>query len=163
MSHVRCAQSKIKSQIPPAVLLSSSCRIFALLSFFLCYSLIFSMSFPFVVAKFLIGSFILLLSNKNFSGWSTSVVNFTFRVWLGVSFADVFPDNPFSLEVGFFAELLNLDPELRLDLCVAPVFPCPVRFTVLPKSGISKFLSYNCVNSKFVNRLTILAFSYPFL
>lgn len=163
LSHVQYARRKIKRQIPPAVLLSSSCKIFALLSFFLCYSLIFSINFPFVVAKFLIGSFIFLLSNKNFSGWSTYVVNFTFLVWFGVSFADVFPDNPFSFEVGFLAELLNLEPELKLDLCVAPVLPCPVKFTVLPKSGISKFLSYNWVNSKFVNKLTILAFSYPFL
>ena len=74
-----------KYQIPPAVLLSSSCKMLALRSFFLCYSRIVSMSFSFEFKTLFYVTF--LRSNKNFSGCKTYVVSFTLRVSpLGVSF-----------------------------------------------------------------------------
>ncbi len=98
-----------------------------------------------VVGKFLDGSDTLRLSNKNFYGWSIYVVSFTFRVCPDVYFAEDVPDNDFYLDGDFLCnpllELLNLDVELKLDLTVLPWWPIPFILTVLPKSGISKFLS----------------------
>ena len=149
--------------MPPDVLFNSSCKIFALLSFFLCSSLNFSINFSFVVGNSFTGSNTFLLSNKNFSGWRTSVVSFTFLVWPeGVSLAEDFPEMVFYFDGDFLWELifdvLNFELWLRLDLRVLPWFE-PLILTVRPKSGISKFLSCNWANSKFVNRFSIFAFS----
>lgn len=138
--------AKIKYQIPPAVLFNSSCKIFALLSFFLCYSRIVSINFSFEFKILFNVTF--LRSNKNFYGWRTSVVNFTFRVCpFEVYFEgdDVF-EVPCLFE-GEFLELLNpflllflnLEAGLKFDLN-AELFPWFI-VTVFPKSGISKFLS----------------------
>jgi len=89
-----------------------------------------------------------LLSNKNFSGCKTSVVSLTFLDWPeGVSLAEDVPERDFYLDRDFFMrpvlELLNFEFELRFDFIVLPWCFGPLIFTVLPKSGISKFLSYN--------------------
>jgi len=53
---------------------------------------------------------------------------------------------------------LNFDVELRFDFTVDPLWPGPLILTVRPKSGISKFLSYNCAYSKLVNKFKIFGF-----
>lgn len=123
-------------------LLSSSCNMFALRSFFLCYSLIASISFSFEFKMFLFS--ILRRSNKNFYGCNTCVVNFTllFSVWAyfwgdAVSEAP-FGDLPDLLTIRLFP-LLNLETELKLDFNVALLLW--FIMTVLPKSGISKLRS----------------------
>lgn len=114
------------NQIPPDVLFNSSCNILALLSFFLCSYLNFSISFSFVVGNSFTGSNTFLLSNKNFSGCKTYVVSFTFLVCTnGVSLADDCPDIVFDFEGDFLwdfiFDVLNFEFWLKLDFSVLPL------------------------------------------
>jgi hypothetical protein len=83
-----------------------------------------------------------------------------------VPFADDLLEIVFYFDGDFLCEpifdVLNFELWLRFDFTVVPWFD-PFMLTVRPKSGMSKFLSYNWANSKFVNRLSIFGFSYPFL
>ena len=149
------------NHIPPEVLLSSSCKILARRYFFLCYSLNFYISFSLVVGRSFTGSNIFLLSNKNFSGWRTYVVSFTFLVCPdGISFADDFPDFVFYFNYVFLCDIfdvLNFEFELKFDFIWLPCVWL-FMFTVRPKSGMSKFLSFSCVNYRFVNKFRTFDF-----
>ena len=131
------------SSFQKILLLWSVISLFSLTYFRPCSCLIQSRSPSDVTIKSLL---ILRRSSKNFSGWSTSLVNFTY-----FCFSEVLLDFSFDLEVfkDFWLDLWTF--EEKRDLVLELLFFKSAPWG-LPKSGISKVRSYNCANSKFVNK-----------